>query len=188
MPEYPGGEKKMMQYLAMNLRYPAEAQKNDQQGTTIVQFVVNTQGKVEKAKVLRSISSILDQEALRVVNAMSEWVPGEQNGKKVSVYYTLPIMFKLDGSSKPAPSSANPSIVIVGYGKQTSEPVAAKVKELDPNNPPLYIVDGKEVDESTFKGLKPDNIKEISVLKDKSGTAIYGDKGKNGVIVITLKK
>jgi TonB-dependent SusC/RagA subfamily outer membrane receptor len=95
---------------------------------------------------------------------LPNWIPGEQNGKKVSVYYVLPITFRLKDDSK------------------------AEVKGLDPKNPPLYIVDGKEVLESEFKGLKPENIKEISVLKNASATAIYGDKGKNGAILITMKK
>jgi len=194
MPEYPGGEKKLMEYLAMNLKYPAEARKNNQQGTTIVQFVVNTQGKIENAKVLRSISTSLDQEALRVINAMSEWVPGEQNGKKVAVYYTLPILFKLDGSSKPAPSSENSSIVVVGYAEQTHGLVAPKLKEFGSSNPPVFIVDGmiqsKGFDTNT---IKPVTIKSVEVIKPdteaKKAELIskYGENAANGVVKITTK-
>ena len=64
----------------------------------------------------------------------------------------------------------------------------SEAKGFDPKNPPLYIVDGIEVNKSEIKTLKTENIKEVSVLKDASATAINGDKGKNGVVLITMKK
>ncbi|HJV77599.1 MAG TPA: TonB family protein [Paludibacter sp.] len=195
MPQYPGGEKKLLEYLGTNIRYPVEAQKNDQQGTTIVQFVVNAQGKVEKAKVLRSISSSLDQEALRVINSLPDFIPGEQSGKMVSVYYTLPITFKLDGGSKPAPSTESSSIVVVGYAKQTSGLVAPKVKEFGSSNPPVFIVDGviqsKGFDMNT---IKPATIEKVNVVRPDTEAkkaelvAKYGENATNGVIEITKKK
>ena len=164
MPQYPGGINELMSYIGHNLKYPIEAQQKGIQGKSIIRFVVNKSGKVENAEVVRGLDQDCDNEGLRVINSLPNWIPGEQNGKKVSVYYVLPITFRLKDDSK------------------------AEVKGLDPKNPPLYIVDGKEVLESEFKGLKPENIKEISVLKNASATAIYGDKGKNGAILITMKK
>ena len=179
----------------MNIRYPVEAQKNDQQGTTVVRFVVNSQGKVEKAKIIRSISSSLDEEALRVINAMPQWTPGEQKGKKVSVYYTLPISFKLDGSSKPAPSDEGSSIVVVGYAPQASGLTAPKVKEFGSSNPPVFVVDGvtqsKDFDINT---IKPATIEKVNVLKPDTEAkkaelvAKYGENAANGVVEVTKKK
>ncbi|MFA5044644.1 MAG: M56 family metallopeptidase [Paludibacter sp.] len=95
MPQFPGGESGLLKYIGDNLKYPVTAQKNGIQGRIIVRFIVNKLGRVENAEVLRSLDPECDNEALRVVNAMPEWIPGEQKGEKVSVYYTLPITYKL---------------------------------------------------------------------------------------------
>jgi len=120
---------------------------------------------------------------------MPRFIPGEQNGKKVSVYYTLPIVFRLDDAFSSSNQGESPNVG-VEYGDKNykNSGVPPLVKQSDPKNPPLYIVDGKEVPESYFKAIKPENIKEVSVLKNSSATSIYGDKGKNGVILITMKK
>jgi protein TonB len=92
MPEFQGD---MIGYLSKQLIYPAMARDNNIQGKVIVQFVVNEDGSVSNAKVMRGIGSGCDAEALRVVNGMPKWKPGKQNGKAVKVYYTLPIRFLL---------------------------------------------------------------------------------------------
>jgi protein TonB len=92
MPEFQGD---MIEYLSKQLIYPAMARDNNIQGKVIVQFVVNEDGSVSNAKVMRGIGSGCDAEALRVVNGMPKWRPGKQNGKAVKVYYTLPIRFLL---------------------------------------------------------------------------------------------
>ena len=68
------------------------------QGKVVLRFVVNSKGLVDKVEILRSVSPSIDKEAIRVVSTMSHWTPGEVKGKKVSVYFTLPISFKLDGN------------------------------------------------------------------------------------------
>ncbi len=93
MPEFIGD---MNEYLSKSLSYPAMARENNVQGKVMVQFVVNEDGSVSNAKVLRGIGSGCDAEALRVVNSMPKWKPGKQNGKAVKVYYTLPIRFVLN--------------------------------------------------------------------------------------------
>lgn len=95
MPQFPGGQQALMSYITRNLRYPRSAQENRMQGVVIVRFVVNEEGVVDTIEVLRSISFDLDNEAVRVVGSLPKWIPGKQNGAKVSVYYTLPIRFKL---------------------------------------------------------------------------------------------
>lgn len=95
MPEYPGGMSELMKYFSTNMRYPKEAQDKGIQGRVIVQFVVEKDGSITEAKVVRSVDPQLDAEALRVVNAMPRWTPGKQKGKAVRVRYTLPVMFHL---------------------------------------------------------------------------------------------
>lgn len=95
LPEFPGGQSKLMGFLAQNMKYPVEAQKNNEQGRVIVQMVVEADGSISNIKVLRSVSPSLDAEAMRVVGSMPKWKPGMHKGKAVAVKYTLPISFKL---------------------------------------------------------------------------------------------
>ena len=95
MPEFPGGLKALMQYLGENIKYPKTAIDSQKEGRVIVSFVINKEGDLMNAKIVRSIDSALDEEALRVVNSMPKWKPGEQGGKKVNVKYTLPVAFRL---------------------------------------------------------------------------------------------
>lgn len=95
MPEFQGGQAALMQYLAKNIKYPTIAQENGTQGRVIVQFVVNRDGSIVDAKVVRSVDPYLDKEALRVINSMPKWKPGMQRGKPVRVKFTVPVMFRL---------------------------------------------------------------------------------------------
>ena len=95
MPEFPGGEEALFQYLSKNIKYPKEAAKGGVSGLVMIQFIVSKEGEVQDAKVLRGIGEGCDAEALRVINAMPAWSPGTQKGKAVRVQYTLPIRFQL---------------------------------------------------------------------------------------------
>lgn len=95
MPEFKGGQAALMSYLAKNIKYPTIAQENGTQGRVIVQFVVNKDGSIVDAKVVRSVDPYLDKEALRVINSMPKWTPGMQRGKPVRVKFTVPVMFRL---------------------------------------------------------------------------------------------
>ncbi len=95
MPEFPGGEQALRKYIANAIKYPAVAQGNGIQGKVYVTFVVSKDGSVANAKIARGVDPSLDQEALRVVNALPKWKPGMQKGKAVSVSYTVPINFVL---------------------------------------------------------------------------------------------
>jgi TonB family protein len=96
MPSFPGGMKAMMDYLARNIRYPADAKKNLLEGRVILQFIVDEKGRLSDVKVARSVEPSLDAEAVRVVKAMPRWNPGTQQGKAVKVRYTLPVTFRLN--------------------------------------------------------------------------------------------
>jgi TonB family protein len=96
MPEFPGGEKELINFLAKNTKYPPDAKENGIQGTVMVHFVITKEGKVEKAEILQSVSQAIDNEALRVVSSMPAWKPGrDKNGQAADAHLTIPIKFKL---------------------------------------------------------------------------------------------
>jgi TonB family protein len=94
-PEYPGGHKAMVDFIVNHIKYPEVAKKNGVEGTVYVMFVVKKTGILADFNIGNKIDEDLGNEALRVVKLMPKWTPGEQDGKKVDVQYTLPIKFKL---------------------------------------------------------------------------------------------
>jgi len=95
MPVFPGGELGLRKYIATHVKYPNIARENGIEGKVYVRFCVTSKGTVEKVSIARGVDPILDKEALRVVKALPKWKPGEQRGKKVNVWYTVPINFQL---------------------------------------------------------------------------------------------
>ena len=95
MPQFRGGEAALMKYLNENLVYPPEAVKNMIQGRVVVQMLIDKTGSVSEVKVVRSVHELLDAEAVRVVKTLPKFSPGRQLGKAISVWYTLPVTFKL---------------------------------------------------------------------------------------------
>jgi TonB family protein len=257
MPQYPGGEKALLDYIGQNLKYPVDAQEKGIQGRIVVRFVVTKFGKVENVEIVRGLYPSMDKEGVRMVSSLPDWIPGEQKGQKVSVYYTVPITFKLDGGdSKPkaidpakrpliildgniVPKDYNFSTLnkdsfhIVGivktdqkekldevalkYNAYTSNGVvfieskqytrqhaSEKVKTTDAKPKviedkdinfdnfkigeiPLFIIDGKVSTQTEASNLNKKDIQEIKVLKNEKATSLYGEKGKNGVIIIVSK-
>lgn len=94
-PEFPGGQAALLEFLRRHVKYPAAAQESGIQGRVIVQFFVNRDGSVTDPVVLRSVSPMLDREAVRVVSSMPRWRPGMQGGRTVRTTYTIPVSFKL---------------------------------------------------------------------------------------------
>ena len=95
MPEYPGGQAALFEYLQKNVKYPADAEKKKVEGRVLVTFVVNTDGSITDIEVVRKTFPSLDAEAVRVISGMPRWKPGEQKGQKVRVKYTVPLPFRL---------------------------------------------------------------------------------------------
>lgn len=87
--------RKMLEYIYRNLKYPDEARSKGVEGTAVIRFTINRMGSIDHAEIVRDIGSGCGEEALRVVNSMPDWVPGEQDGQSVSVQFNLPIRFKL---------------------------------------------------------------------------------------------
>ena len=100
MPKYPLGDEALKQYIDTHIKYPPEAAKNNIQGKVIVQFVVDKTGQVGEVKVVRSVDKDLDKEAVRLIKSLTKFIPGRQNGKPVSVWYTLPVTFRLPQGQK----------------------------------------------------------------------------------------
>lgn len=106
MPEFPGGTAELMKFMQQNIKYPEKAFRDSIQGRVIVQFVIDKTGKTINPTIKRSVSPELDAEAIRVVNAMPQWKPGEQRGKTVNVQFTLPVQFRLINGSNNANNSS----------------------------------------------------------------------------------
>ncbi|MCC7318633.1 MAG: energy transducer TonB, partial [Bacteroidales bacterium] len=96
MPEYPGGTEAMMKFLADNIKYPAQAIRDSIQGRVYINFIVEKNGRISSAKVLRGIGGGCDEEAVRVVELMPSWIPGKQRGENVRVSFNIPIKFTLE--------------------------------------------------------------------------------------------
>ena len=95
MPQFPGGNSALFEYLSKNIKYPVVAEENGVQGRVVVTFVVERDGSITDVKVVKSVDPSLDKEAQRVVKSMPHWIPGKQNGSAVRVKYTVPVTFRL---------------------------------------------------------------------------------------------
>ncbi len=96
MPVFPGGTQAMMEFMAENIRYPEQARRDSIQGRVFVNFLIEADGKVTNANVLRGIGGGCDEEAIRVVELMPDWTPGYQRGQAVRVSFNMPIRFTLE--------------------------------------------------------------------------------------------
>lgn len=114
MPLFPGGDSALLGFIAVNTKYPEAAKAKNVHGRVIVRFCVTDVGGIDRASVLRGVSSDLDAEAIRVVNSLPSFKPGRQGGKPVAVWYMVPITFALnpkppDGMAAPLPPPAPPT-------------------------------------------------------------------------------
>lgn len=96
-PQFPGGQAALLKYVADHIRYPAACQENGTQGRVVLQFVVTKNGTVGQVKVVKPVHPDLDAEAVRVVKTLPKFTPGKMNGHAVNVWYTLPVVFRLQG-------------------------------------------------------------------------------------------
>ena len=189
MPEFPGGMGECLKFLGKNIKYPVEAQKAGVQGKVIVQFVVEKDGIIANPKVVRSIDPDLDGEAIRVISIMPKWNPGMQKGQPVRVKYTVPVTFRLDGKDIKSNEARHLELKTDTVFQENPLRIGKETFSLkDRKEKPLLIVDGIEKPYSQMEKMNASDIDSISVLKDAAGTAIYGAKAKNGVILITTKK
>ena len=129
MPEFPGGENALMEYVSKNVVYPEEAKEKEIQGRVFISFVVEKDGSIGEVKVLRGIGGGCDEESVRVISDMPKWKPGKQKGEAVRVSYQIPIMFKLGQTNDEYKTTVK--TVIAGDGDYSYKASTATV----PDNP-----------------------------------------------------
>jgi TonB family protein len=199
-PEFVGGKAELNKYLAKNLKYPASASRANVEGKVFVGFTVKQDGSVGNLQIIKGIGFGCDEEAIRLVAKMPNWKPATQNGKPVAVDYHLPITFVLEGGSPQDKGSTinsevkhrftndGETIFIDNSGKVIKESYGAKTKTVAQSESPLYIVDGQRMtDKSMIKNIDPNDIKSIDMLKPETAIAIYGEDGRQGVVVVSTK-
>ena len=179
MPQYPGGPQALFKFLGENVHYPAEAEKAGIQGRVIATFVVEKDGSISQPTIVKSVDPLLDAEAIRVISAMPNWIPGKQNGKVVRVKYTVPLSFNLDGGGEEVDRLCREDGTIVEIDIEKGDTTIAK---------PLFIVDGKVMDGRKVYAINPKTIERYYMQNGQEVIDKYGDKAKDGVILITLKK
>jgi protein TonB len=96
MPEFPGGNPAMTDFLEKNIHYPSYAMDNRIEGTLYISFIIEETGKISSVNVLRGIGGRCDEEAARAVNSMPDWSPAYLNGQPIRVRFNMPITFKLN--------------------------------------------------------------------------------------------
>jgi len=142
-PEFPGGQKAMMTYLSKNIHYPRDARDNGIEGKVFAKFIVTETGNVEKITIIRGVCPSIDSTVLAVLKGMPKWEPGMQSGEPVSVYYTLPVHFSLEGDQSPEKDSAGNIIYL--YATEMPEFPGGE-KELK-----KYLKDNMQYPEATGK-------------------------------------
>ncbi len=95
MPQFPGGDKALFEFVAQNMVYPQEAFNARIEGSVFVEFIINTDGKAVDAKILRSLTPECDAEVLRIVSILPLWQPATKDGKPIATRFVLPVQFKL---------------------------------------------------------------------------------------------
>ncbi|MBE0662867.1 MAG: energy transducer TonB [Bacteroidales bacterium] len=96
LPQFPGGQEALHKFLSQNLKYPQSAKQEKIQGTVYVTFIISNDGNVDSASILLGVHWSLDEEAMRVIRDMPQWIPGKLRGKPVNVQITMPVRFTLE--------------------------------------------------------------------------------------------
>ena len=176
VPQFPGGFAGLMQYLNTNVRYPEDTKEAGAQGNVIVSFIVEKDGSISNAKVTKPTYSSLDEEALRVINAMPKWTPGKQNGEAVRAKYSLPVSFRQKDKDLISEMSESTS-----FRDLTKRLPGA---EIDENG--KITINGKEVKRIVFDGS--DSPLTMAVANIILNDAEYFDYEIDGVSVFSVKE
>ncbi len=183
-PQFPGGHIALFEYLSKNIKFPKSKENEDVKVRVVTTFTVEKDGSITHAKIVRSQGEAFDNEALRVINGMPKWIPGTQNGKAVSVKYTLPITFSTTDSDKKIKSVRTIDMYDNG-GKQPEGKVVSRKAEMFSSEDFVLVVNGKVVE--ALSGIKPSDIEKVDVMKDAETMKKYNVEGKLGVMFITTK-
>lgn len=183
-PQFPGGHIALVEYLSKNIKFPKEKEKENVRARVVASFTVDKDGSITDAKIVRSQGEAFDNEALRVINGMPKWIPGMQNGKAVSVKYTLPITFSTTDGNKKIKSVRTIDMNDNG-GKQPEGKVVSEKAEMFSSKDFVLVVNGKVVE--ALNGIKPSDIEKVDVKKDAETMKKYNAEGKQGVMLISTK-
>ncbi|RKR14208.1 TonB family protein [Maribacter vaceletii] len=167
-------QEKMQEHISKHFKYPLKAQELGIQGRVSILFTISNEGVIQDIRK-RGPHESLETEAERIISKLPKMKPGIHKGENVSVAYSMPITFKLKPTSEI-------------YKKSSGIEVKDNTFKLKMDNPALILVDGVETIKKEMENIDTDVIESINVLKDEAATKKNGDKGKNGVIEITLKK
>lgn len=182
MPKFfDGGIESFRDWVASQIRYPQEALEQGFAGKVVVTFVVKKDGGIKNIEVIENPENSLSQEVVRTVKSSPLWTPGTINGKAVNVSYTLPIEFKL-----PLTAKLKGEVMSVKVVKSDEESNIKSPSNTHSDNR-LIIVDGLKFD-NDINSIAASQIESMSVLKNDVAVNTYGEKAKNGVILISLKK
>jgi TonB family protein len=170
--EFSGGQSAMNMFLMKTLHYPKEAQNKNVQGTVFTKFDINSNGEITNIRILKSMGSGLDEEAIRVISKMPNWIPATQNGEPIAVEYNIPIQFVLEGEMlAPPPPPSAPSPVDLEFLKNT-----------------LYIVNGKEMNKKEYSEvIEAGEFISSYTMPIKEAMNKYGIKGKNGIVEVKMR-
>jgi TonB family protein len=198
-PEFLGGIAALNQYFATNLKYPTAAARAHVEGIVLVGFTVTKEGAIKDIVIDKGIGFGCDAEAIKLIMKMPNWTPATQKGEPVDAKYNLPISFVLEKAIEVKKEAfsierMNDTKVEMKVGdKKESMLLNGGVRIYGTKgmfeSKPLYILDDNEItEEQLSKVLTPNEIDNISILKNESATTIHGEKGKNGVLYITTKQ
>lgn len=183
-PQFPGGHVALFEYLSKNIKFPKSKENEDVKVRVVTTFTVEKDGSITDAKIVRSQGEAFDNEALRVINGMPKWIPGMQNGKAVSVKYTLPITFSTTDGDKKIKSVRTIDMNDNG-GKQPEGKVVSRKAEMFSSEDFVLVVNGKVVE--ALNGIKPSDIEKVDVKKDAETMKKYNVEDKQGVMFISTK-
>ncbi|PYF76003.1 M56 family metallopeptidase [Pedobacter nutrimenti] len=194
-PVFKGGVNELYRYLAKNIKYPKNAVQRNIQGKVFLSFIVEKDGSVNHIHVDRGLNTEIDHEAVRVLAAMPKWSPGKIKGKVVRVKYNIPVAFTLSNGQKESNSASARAKTTDGPAETwatTDKSIALGKNSYlklssGGENAPLYILNGKKVEDFDVQTINPNEIESVSILKNSSAAAMYAEEGKNGVILITTK-
>ena len=167
MPQFPGEQAALMQYIARNIKYPVIAQENGIQGRVVCQFIIDERGNTADVQVVQGVDPLLDKEAVRLIEEMPRWKPGKQRGKPVSVEYTVPVNFRLTKGA------------VCSIQKDTARQTQSR------QAPIKYYLNGKEISSERMKSIPPAEIENIHVLNTENRQMEHKDKTASKIIIIT---
>ena len=222
MPRYPGCEdiadvtaqkacadRKMLEHLYREIRYPKSARQNGLQGTAVVSFIIEKDGRLTNIKAVRDPGEGLGAETERIIRTMPRWIPGKQRGRNVRVQYNLPVRFKLEDEpelkdEKWEESSFGDGLYVVGYkvsdaGQKPSENNTLKLNAKDgitvhtdkegaktDLKSALFFLNGKEITREEVSKLSENTFEKVNIYAGEEAVKRYGERGRKGVVEIFL--